>query len=181
MKFIFDLDDVLFYKTKHREKILINLEKFNIPRNLTEEYLEKERLNLFSLKIMLSYFSLPENLYEKIISECKNFVNKELIEVIKKIGKENCFIISYGNKEFQQDKIKRIGIADIFSEIIIVSGSKKEAVEKICAKYPDEEVTFIDDKAYHFKDLDFKKYPNLKTILYDEHGLKNLISILPQS
>ncbi|MFH1200810.1 MAG: hypothetical protein V1484_00570 [bacterium] len=180
MKFIFDFDDVLFHtNSKFRENIYSKLGRVGILPDPIKEYIERERENKesFSLKTMVIHFSIEKNLYKEIMDECKNFVNKELLEIINKIGKENCFIISYGQKEYQQDKIKRAGIASLFSEIKIVLGSKKEAVERICAKYKDEEVIFIDDKAHHFKDLDFKKYPNLKTILYDEQGLKKMISI----
>ena len=45
----------------------------------------------------------------------------------------------------------------------------------------NEEVIFVDDKAKHFEDLDFKKYPNLKTVLYDDKGFEKLSAILPQS
>ena len=37
-----------------------------------------------------------------------------------------------------------------------------------------DKVIFIDDKAKHFEKLDFKKYPNLKTILYTGQDLSNL-------
>ena len=84
-------------------------------------------------------------------------------------------MVSYGEEEFQTTKIERSGIAPLFSEIIIVGGSKKEAVEKICEKYKNEEVIFIDDKAKHFEDLDFKKYPNLKTVLYSGQNLEDIV------
>jgi HAD superfamily hydrolase (TIGR01509 family) len=180
MKFIFDFDDVLFHTTskfkKHKDAILA---KAGLPLNLSREYSEKERWNLFSLKKMLAHFSISPKLYEKIMEESKNYVNKELLEIIKKIGKSNCYLVTYGDEEFQKDKIKRTDVSPFFSEIIIVSDSKKEAIEKICAKYKNEKVVFIDDKAKHFENLDFKKCPNLKTILYDEKGLEKLRSILP--
>jgi FMN phosphatase YigB (HAD superfamily) len=184
MKFIFDFDDVLFHTNNENEfrgNIYSKLEKVGISRDLVKEYIEREResKDSFSLKKMLIHFSVPESLYEEIMHECKNFVNKELLEIIKKLGKKNCFILSYGQKEYQQDKIKRAGIIPLFSEITITLGSKKEAVEKICAKHKGERVIFIDDKARHFEDLDFKKYPNLETILYDEQGFEKLLSILP--
>jgi hypothetical protein len=126
-------------------------------------------------KKILPHFPIPENLYEEIMSGCKNFVNIELVDIVKKLEKKNCFIISYGDKEFQMDKIKRVGIEPLFSEIIVVSESKKEAVEKVCAKYKDEKVIFIDDKAHHFENLDFKKYPNLTTILYTGQDLTSIL------
>ncbi|MFH1366356.1 MAG: hypothetical protein ABIG99_03140, partial [Patescibacteria group bacterium] len=168
MKFIFDFDDVLFYNTKQlKEHMYICLEKVGVSRNIVEPYYTEARKKEFSLKNLISSLVARENIKqinikdicEEIMNECKNFVNKELLEVIKKIGKENCFLISYGQEKFQQEKIKRTSVASLFSKIIIVQESKKEAVEKICARYKDEEVIFIDDKAHHFKDLDFKKYP----------------------
>ena len=50
---------------------------------------------------------------------------------------------------------------------MVVADEKRELIEKICAEYKDEPILFIDDKIKHFEDLDFKKCPNLKTILYD--------------
>lgn len=184
MKFIFDFDDVLFHTTKHfKEHILIVMEKIGAPRNFVTEYLDKERWKLFSLKKLIARFANgnKENVYEEIMGKNKNFINNELFALIKKLGKSNCYIVTYGEEEFQRDKIKRAGIDSLFSEIIIVSGSKKEAVEKICAKHKDETVVFIDDKPKHFEDLDFLKHPNLKTILFDEHGLEKVTSILSQS
>jgi FMN phosphatase YigB (HAD superfamily) len=180
MKFIFDFDNVLFHTTPgFREHVYTSLERVGISYDSSKEYLEKERLNLFSLKKMLIHFSATEDLYEEIMSENTNFVNDELLKVIRKIGKSNCYIVTYGEEEFQLDKIKKAGIDSFFCEIIAVPGSKKEAVEKICIKHNDEKVIFIDDTAKHFEDLDFKKHPNLQTIHYDEQGFDKFISILP--
>ena len=180
MRFIFDFDDVLFHNTKQlKEYMYACLEKAGISRNIAEKYYKTVRKNQFWLKDFLYHFSIEENMYEKILNKSKNFINKELITLVKKIGKENCYIITHGNEEYQRDKIRITGIEPLVSEIIVISDSKKEAVEKICAKYKDEEIIFIDDKAHHFEDLDFKKYPNLKTILYDEEGLGKILSILP--
>ena len=86
--------------------------------------------------------------------------------------------MTHGYEEWQRDKIKRVCIEPFFSEIVVVQGTKNEAVEKICAKHKDEEVVFIDDKAKHFENLDFKKCSNLKTILFDDEGLGKLKAIL---
>src|SRR3989338_617731 len=40
--------------------------------------------------------------------------------------------------------------------------------------YEKKTVVFVDDKAKYFENLDFEKYPNLKTILYDDQGLEKL-------
>ena len=184
MKYIFDFDDVLFYTTKHRrEHMFLMLEQAGIEKSVIEKYYKKARIKGFSLKDMLSHFfqqkELKQKLYEKIMSESKNFINTELVETIKKLGKENCFLITHGGKEFQKDKFERVGIVPLFSEIIILVGSKKKAVEGICEKYKDEKVIFIDDKIEYFSDLDFVKYSNLKTILYAGQDLDIFLKIYP--
>lgn len=167
MKYIFDFDDVLFYTSKSlKDRIYKIYEQNGVSREQIQEYVKKEDPNGFSLKKLLKYFSMNESLYEEIMADSKYFTNQELLEIVKNIGVENCFIITYGNEEFQKDKIQRAGITNLFSEIIVVLKSKKEAVEEICRKFSNEKVFFIDDRVSHFKNLDFKKYPNLKTILY---------------
>ena len=182
MKFIFDFDEVLLHTGKHyTEHAFQLLEKGGIPNNLVQEYYTKERLNLFSMKKLVQHFSLPEKLYEEIMSEISKYKNDKLLEIIQKLEKSNCFVLTFGEDEYQLDKIQRTGVGNLFSKIFVVQGSKKETIEKICTTYKNETVLFVDDKAKHFEDLDFEKYPNLKTILYDEQGLEKIKSILSQS
>ncbi len=179
MKFIFDFDEVLFDTKKLREIIVSKLSRHSISGDIIEEYFKKERWNQFSLKKMLVHFSVTEDLYEEIMCECRNLKNKELLEMVQGIGKQNCFILSYGDKEFQLDKINRLNIRNLFSEIFInETGNKNELIEKLCAKYKNEVVVFVDDKPKHFEDLDMEKCPNLKTILFDEHGLEKLRKVI---
>ncbi|HTE48889.1 MAG TPA: HAD family hydrolase [Candidatus Paceibacterota bacterium] len=179
MKVIFDFDGVLFNTKEFLRHLYACLEREGVSNTSTNEYYNKVGGTQFSLKKLLSHFSVRANLYEEILGESKNFINKELLKIVRKLGRENCYMITHANKEWQLDKIKSTGIGSFFSEIIIVSESKKEAVEKICALNINEEVVFIDDKTKYFEGLDFKKYPNLKTILYDEKGLKKLNAIIP--
>ncbi len=180
MKFIFDFDDVLFYTTKHRlEHMFPLLEKSGISPREWDEYYKKTRLDGFSLRSALLNFLSHTNidqdeLYEKTMHIDKKFLNTDIFELLKKLGKENCFLITHGGEEFQKDKIKRTGVESFFSRIIVLVGSKKQAVEEICEKYSDEEVIFIDDKPQYFEDLNFEKYPNLKTILYTGQDLSSL-------
>jgi FMN phosphatase YigB (HAD superfamily) len=182
MKYIFDFDDVLFQTTRHRlEHMFIVLENAGIPKSEVEEYYKNGKngeVNRFSLKNLLTHFSLSENTYEEIMGNMEDFMNDALIKQIQKLGKKNCYLVTAGHKEFQLDKVTRSGIATFFAEIIVASGTKKEAVEKICADFKDEEVIFIDDKKHFFKDLDFKKHPNLKTILYTGQDLSKILNVV---
>lgn len=178
MKYIFDFDDVLFYTTKKFiEHEYVILEKAGISRLQIKEYYKELKLNRipFSMKKMLDNFSIPQRVYEEIMKENTTFINKDVIEIVKKLEKTNCYIITYGDEEFQKDKIKTSGIESLFSGIIVVKGSKKEAIEQLCAKYRDEGIIFIDDKAEYFEDIDLGKCPNLKTILYSGQDLKPLL------
>jgi FMN phosphatase YigB (HAD superfamily) len=116
-----------------------------------------------------------EELYEEIMREIKNFVNQDLLNLIKSIEKENCYIVTHGKEEYQLEKIARTGIAHLFCKIITVQDSKKQSIENICAKNKREKVIFIDDKEKRFEDLDFEKFTNLKTILYTGQDIKTLI------
>jgi HAD superfamily hydrolase (TIGR01509 family) len=172
-KFIFDFDDVLFHTTKNRvEHFYPILKKEGVSQEEVDVYYEKNRGHNFSIKKLLTYFSLEKELYKKIMSKHPEFVNKKLLKTVKDLGKENCYIVTYGDKELQKEKVKKAGIAELFREILVTSGSKKAIIEKICARHKNEEVIFIDDKAKYFEDLDFQKCPNLKTILYTGQKLK---------
>lgn len=176
MKYIFDFDDVLFFNTlKFKPHMYHCLEEAGIPKNISEVFYKKIRVSRFWLKDLIKHFSLNNNFYEKILKDIDIFLNIELINQIKKLGKENCFILTHGGEEFQLDKINKTGISSLFSEIVVVFDKKTEAIEKICLKYKDEEVLFIDDKQEHFDNLDMKKYPNLKTILYKGQDLKSVL------
>ena len=176
MKYIFDFDDVIFQTTRRSKEYLYPfLEKLGISHGKIEEYYLKTRGQNFSMKKLLAHFSLGEKLYEKAMEDYGKFANKELIDVIKTLGKENCFIITYGDEEFQLDKIKRIGVENLFSKIfVVVTDEKRELVEKISTQYKNESVFFIDDKIKHFEGLDLVKFPNLKPILFDGQGLEKL-------
>ena len=169
MKYIFDFDDVIFHTTRHRkEHMFVLLEKAGIPLEKIEAYYKVARVNLFSLKKILEHFSVPPNLYGEIMNESKSYINKDIFEFIKKIDKKDKYIVTYGDAEFNKEKLIYSGAFELFNEqnIFIVQGSKKEIVESICTKHKDEEVIFIDDKEKEFADLDLQKYPNLKTVLY---------------
>ena len=189
MKIIFDFDDVLSYNTKNiKEHMYACLEKAGIPREESESFYIKTRGerklhgNQFSLKEFITTLFekkgiktvSEKKIYEDILSKIKNSLNMELIEIVKKIGKDNCYLVSNGDIEYQTDKVRKSGIKELFREFYPVTGTKKEIVEKICEKHKDEPVIFIDDRQYYFEDLDMEKCKNLKTILYDENGLEKV-------
>jgi len=176
MKYIFDFDDVLFNNTKQfKEHMYKCLEKAGISRTVAETYYTEVREKEFSLKNFISTLLLRgkvdkkmEDIYEEIMSECPNFINNELLEEIERLGKNNCYLVTYGEAEFQQDKLDRSGISMYFSQTYVVTESKKEIISRICEKHKDEQVVFIDDKPRFLDDVDLKDSPNLIPVQYNK-------------
>ena len=184
IKIIFDFDDVLFDNTKQlKQRMYSCLENNGVPKDVAEKYYKEVREAEFSLKDFISKLLIKHSIskvsqgdiYEEVMCKCKDFVNKDLLEIVNNLGKSNCYIVSNGEKDFQKDKIDRSGIYSLFSEVNIVPKSKKDNIERICIENSDSQIIFIDDKSKFFDDLDMEKCKNLKTILFDENGLKNLI------
>ena len=184
MKYIFDFDDVLFNNTKQfKEHMFKSIALTGVPESEARKHYDKPEVHgkEFSLKKFITdLFSIyevnyPEDaLYGDIMRESRKFVNLELVEAMKKVGIENCYIVTNGDREFNTDKLVYSGMWDLLGgkRICIVPDTKRNAIEEICAKYPDEKIVFIDDKPKFLNDL--KDIPRLKTILFDEHGLVKL-------
>src|SRR3989344_2468341 len=176
MKYIFDFDDVLFNNTKEfRIYMYACLEEAGVARSDAEAYYETVRTKEFSLIDFISNLlsqsvseqkggTTTEEIYGKIMSKCKDFINIELIEKVKTFGKDNCYIITNGERKFQEDKMARSGITPLFKEIHIVPGSKKEFIYTICNDNKDEEVFYFEDKIRFIEDVDLTKCHNLKVV-----------------
>lgn len=183
MKFIFDFDDVVFRNTDGlKERMYSVLTEEGISRDKAEKYYKKIRGKmLFSLKNFIAHLLGAKNkkdkvdsVYKKIMKYCSEFLNPKIVEILKKAGRENCFLVTSGEEEFQMDKIRRSGADKFFNQISVVSGSKKHEVEKICFTYPEEKVFFIDDKEKFFEDLDFDKCKNLAVVHFNRDTMTEL-------
>jgi len=183
MKLIFDFDDTLSNNKLIKQRIFECLEEVGILRSESEKYYDEVRSDHspFSLKnFITNIFSSNKidkpisEIYEKILEICPSILNKKLLDLVHKIGKENCYLVTNGDFEYQNDKINKSGISGLFSEVVVVPGSKKQIIEKICFENLNEKVIFVDNKERFFADLDMEKCKNLKTVLFDEQGLENL-------
>ncbi len=178
MKYIFDFDDVLFDAERFKEHIFSLLEKAGVSRERAEDYYSTMKGNeLFSLKIFINHVFAFEGvdkdqdkMYEEIMSACPRFANIKLIEWVKRVGPENCYIVTFGDDVFQREKIRRSGLDKFFSDnrVETVKESKRGGIEKICnrAENKGENFIFIDDKQHHFEDL--RDVPNLTTWHYPD-------------
>jgi len=175
VKYIFDFDDVLFLNTEKFKKHMYKcFEEVGVSYDTVKKYYKIEKEKGWVLYNLVASILKGENiisissdeLTEKIMGECKNCINNELIDRIKRLKAENCYMVTHGVREYQLEKINRTGLEPLFTQIFIVQDTKKEPVEMICEQFRDNEVVFIDDKEKGFADLDFVKYPNLRKVLY---------------
>ena len=192
MKLILDFDDVLFNNTKGLKiKIFEVLARHGIV-NSESAYLRKREGNEpFSLINFLHEIIATQGvagvneqeLYEEISESFSGLLNEPLLALIRdmKISRDDCFIVTSGEKKYQEDKIEGSGITRIFNVARIVDHSKKLEVEKICRDFPEDEIIFVDDKEKFFRELDMEACSNLKTVLYNEHGLENLKAEIEES
>jgi len=174
-KYIFDFDDVLFFNTQKFKKHMYQcFEEIGVPYDTVKMYYKIEKEKGWVLQNLVKSILKGEHITsvngdefsEKIMIECKNYINHELIGLIEQLEVENCYMVTHGVKEYQLEKVDRTGLGSLFSEIYVVQDTKKGPVEMICEQFKDDEVVFIDDKEKRFADLDFKKYPNLRKVLY---------------
>lgn len=182
MKLILDFDDVIFNVGELKEKFFSVLEVKGFNNAREEYHLERKSDQPFSLKLFLirvcKVKDVPSDeidaMYEEIMSGIEHFKNEYLFQIIEEIGKENCYIVTSGDKEFQMDKITRVGVNNLVQEVFVVPNSKKEIMEELCTRFANEKVIFIDNKNKHTEEIDTNKFPNLKAILYNKIGLNTL-------
>lgn len=180
MKVIFDFDDVIFNAQAFKEIFFRVLERGGYE-NIREKYetLRKEAtpFSLYSFIRQVTVESSEENvnaLYTEVMSSCNTLINHEVASIIGRLGKENCYIVTNGDEPFQMDKIERsIGLGAV-RQIIVVSGSKAEIIAMLCKRHKDETVIFVDDKLAFINDIPVSDCQNLKTVLFNKHGLENL-------
>ncbi len=192
MKLILDFDDVLFNAGDFKKILFTRLEGYfenlstgkhvSVADIQTRYDLERLKDTPFALKSFLKsiFEEVHESslgvsiIYEEVMAQCHNCINDEVVAIVEKVGKKNCYIVTSGEREYQNDKIVRTGLGELVAQAIIVPGGKKEQIESLCRQFQDEEVIFVDDKNKYFTDIDMEVCKNLKTVLFNEHGLENL-------
>ena len=163
MKLVIDFDDTIFDTNRFkRERLFPCLKKYDISAEVFEKNYEKYRQNnhIYDIYQHLEFFKKESNLdidIESVIYEISNglesFVFPEYLNIFKKYGRENIFILTQGDENFQQLKIKRSEVDKKVEEVLIVDSTKQEKKEDISLLWPNETILFIDDK---FKNLSFE-------------------------
>lgn len=189
MKLILDFDDVLFETSRLKEKFFAVLGEHGILRAQEKYHFERANDRPFSLKLFIRRLCKErgvgnqeaDSLYDETMSVCSELLNPKLIALIENVGRKNCFLVTNGEEDYQEDKISCSGAAQLVEEVIIVPGTKKFVIESLCRRFPDEAVVFVDDKEKFFEDIDKEQCKNLVTVLYDGNDIEQLEMVLEEA
>lgn len=167
MKIFIDFDDVLFNTKKFIIEYIKIFKKYGVSEEIFRKYYydgKETKLKRYDLNGHLERISRNLNIdnlkkdINKFLFNTRKFIFSDVKKTLKSLGKYDLYILSYGDKEFQNIKIKNSGIANFFKKIIISSKNKTFALKENKPFY------FLDDRVSHLKDMK-KKYPFATTIL----------------
>lgn len=182
MKIIFDFDHTLFDTKRFFlffEKKFV--EKFNLKKEIFEKSFKKSKNNfykpqkhflLLSKKIkVFSKKDFEKELFSLLKKYSKKFLYPEVLEVLNKLKKDfSLYLISFGEKNFQMEKIKGSGIGKYFKKIIITSKrDKTPIIKKILQR--DKKAVFVDDDQETIKKVK-ENFPEIFVIMIDREKKK---------
>ena len=104
---------------------------------------------------------------EKLLADSsKKYIFKDVRNFLGFFKKKDIYILSLGNINFQNKKIKSIKLGKYFKKIIVTDKSKDNEIKKIIKKEKiksDEKIFFIDDSANNIEIVKTKN-PKITTI-----------------
>lgn len=185
MKLILDFDDVIFDTKSFKTKVFSGLVSSGISAENVESIYQTQRSSfniatLYKEVIRFAGIAMSQEELEKkigvVLQDLHNYVDERLIQMINNIGKENCYILTAGEGEFQKQKLLYSGILSLIpnEQIIIVGSDKKESLRLVCSLYPNEPIIFADDKEINIQDAQSLGILNLFAVQYDERGFEKL-------
>ncbi len=156
VKIIFDLDYTLLDTAKLKEKIAGIFDKENFQADY-DKYYKKAGIN-FNCDDYLSILKDEGRIdcarekklkskIKKIISHIDNYLKtgaKNVLKYFKSTGAE-LILMTFGNKKWQQEKIKNLSIAKYFAKIIYEEKDKKQSRYLKSLSKTDEKILIIND------------------------------------
>lgn len=152
MKYIFDFDETIFDTEKFKQKEIIKM----TGREYSKENWKED--------IFLAIKFLENNIHNNI--SYYKYLVKDFLDFIKIHNKNDIYILTKGNKEFQKLKIKKSGADKLVKKFFIVEESKADILKDLCVKFKEEIVIFIDNEKVNFivedRPNNLKQYLNFK-------------------
>lgn len=178
MKIFLDFDDVIFNTKSFFEK----LKRVYIPFGISSEVFETtyQELKKEQAENWIGYSSdvhiakLQENFsvdkqelqkaIKSFVDDTREFVFPDVKDFLQ-WAKKNAYsvsVLSFGNQEFQTQKIQSTKLSDYFEKIIVTDKDKSEAL--LAENMSPEKTWFFDDRN-HFLENVKTKIPSIQTIL----------------
>ena len=181
MKVFIDFDDTLF----NTRDFVIDYSRLFIAAGLTPEayaatYQEAHRRMGKSIEVYeaqmhtdaiakqypdIDIKTLKANILE-FLKDTSVYVFPDVVPFLKQAREKNIqlYILSFGQSQFQSDKITGTGLTPYFQNIFIAQEKKYEPIIEVmkrCA--PDEPIWFFDDRAEFVRDVN-QRLPQVKTV-----------------
>ncbi len=180
MKIFIDFDDVLFNTKKFKEDIIKIFGENGVSEKIFQKYYKgfpatskkgelrkyNPREQIKKIKSLGIKTDKIEKDFSKLLKNAKKYIFKDGIRFLKKFEKEEMYVVSYGDKKFQEEKIKSSGIEKYFRKILIANTSKAVKIRMILRNKnigQGEAIIFIDDRVKFLRDIK-KSYPGMVTI-----------------
>ncbi len=179
MRIFIDFDDVIFNAKKFKKDLIkvfikngISRPEFNRsyrgfsgnPRRKPGCYDPQEQIDFLSSEKDIDRKKLMKDI-DSLMVDLKKYVFKDSYKFIKHFPKKELYLVTYGNKKFQEKKVRNSGIGKYFKRIVIINRPKADAIEKLIKRdkiKKGEGLYFIDDRIGHVKNVK-KKYPRAAT------------------
>lgn len=174
MKIFFDLDYTLFDTGKLKARLQQALAKEGVDEALFVKTYKDSKNNLFyepKLQLELIEKLVPavsakktEQILQEILDESSNFLYQDAVPFLQKWHKKlNLNLLTFGNEDFQREKVKRAGIESFFNEIFVVQDVKKAEILKRLLDNR-EKILLVDDNPADLAEAK-ESFPELVTAI----------------
>jgi len=160
MKIFIDFDGVIFNTELFKKRLI----KFFSENGISKKDFDKSYQYFKNQKIPYSVIKHLKLLFflKKIKKKCRYndilrpYIFKDAEIFLKSFSKNNLYLLSYGDLNFQKQKIKGAKISDYFRRIIITNKNKAEILKQINFKDKFgklEKIIFIDDQPRNIEEV----------------------------
>lgn len=170
MKLIFDFDGIIFNTRLFKRQLMKCFSEAGVLKKDFEksyQYFKNQKIpysaikHLRFLKREFGYnsdrcYGLILGKVEKMFKNLKPYIFKDAEIFLKSLSKNNLYLLSYGDLNFQKQKIKGAKISDYFRRVIITNKNKAEIVKQIVKKDKFgklEKIIFIDDQPRNIEEV----------------------------
>ena len=176
--YIIDFDDTLFDTHAFKEARLKALKKIGVSPALFWTTYKNARTNsngVFTYsdkrhaEILVSEGFDEDEVWKslnKVTSKIKDFLiedTEEFLQALKKLG-QPMILLSLGDAEYQELKVKGCGIEKYFDRVFFVNETKEQTLKELFNVVHDENIWLINDKVDESQQLKIS-FPDLQIVL----------------